>query len=93
MTLAPSDSMRVRHARVPQPLHFPEGADVTESKRHLLLRTFLFQLLHHTFGKEHSIGCDQFVYWNAAEPSRCVEDVGARRTRARRGDRQRVGRE
>lgn len=43
-----------------------------ESKRHLLLRTFLFQLLHHNFGGEHSIGCDQFVYWNAAEPGRCV---------------------
>ncbi len=43
-----------------------------ESKRHLKRRTFLYQVLAHGFAQEASIGCDQFVYWNARDPRRCL---------------------
>lgn len=60
------------HLRAPQPIHFPEEAEGPESKRHLLLRTFLFRLLRFALGSEHSVGSDQFVYWNARDPRRCL---------------------
>jgi hypothetical protein len=62
----------VRYLRLPQPIHFPEEAEVPEGKRHLVLRTFLFRLLHFALGPGHSVGSDQFVYWNAREPRRCL---------------------
>lgn len=43
-----------------------------ESIAHLVLRTFLFRLLRHALGLEHSVGSDQFVYWIATNPKRCV---------------------
>ncbi len=39
---------------------------------HLRVRTFLWQLLAFVLGPEHTVGSDQFVYWNAAEPKRCL---------------------
>jgi hypothetical protein len=62
----------VQHLRPPQPIHFPEEAEVPEGKTHLILRTFLFWLLRYALGSEHSIGSDQFVYWNARDPRRCL---------------------
>ena len=43
-----------------------------EGKTHLLLRTFLFQLLRFVLGPGHSVGSEQFVYWNAADPRRSL---------------------
>ncbi len=63
---------RVRYLRAPQPLHFPERAEVPESKLHLKLRTLLFQLLDWSFAKTASIGCDQFVYWDPTDPRACL---------------------
>jgi hypothetical protein len=60
----------VRHLRAPQPIHFPEGAEVPEGKTHLILRAFLFALLRFARGPEHSVGSDQFVYSNARDPRR-----------------------
>src|SRR6516164_8425848 len=62
----------LRYVREPQPIHFPEEAEVPEGKRHLILRTFLFWLLRHALGPEHSVGSDQFVYWLASNPRRCL---------------------
>ncbi|HVY49756.1 MAG TPA: Uma2 family endonuclease, partial [Minicystis sp.] len=62
----------VRYARAPRAVHFPTEAVVPESKRHLKLRTLLFQLLTNAFAPRACIGSDQFVYWNAANPRRCV---------------------
>jgi Uma2 family endonuclease len=62
----------VRHIRAPQPIHFPEEAEVPEGKTHLILRTFLFALLRFALGPDHSVGSDQFVYWNARDPRRCL---------------------
>ena len=43
---------------------------MAEGKRHLILRTFLYQLLRYRLGAAHSVGSDQFVYWNARDPQR-----------------------
>jgi Uma2 family endonuclease len=61
---------RLAHLAAPDPLVFPEEEEVPEGYVHLVLRTFLFQLLSFLLGPEHSVGCDQFVYWNAADPKR-----------------------
>lgn len=53
-------------------VHFPVEAEVPESKRHLQLRTLLFQFLELAFAKEAAIGCDQFVYWDPTEPGVCL---------------------
>jgi hypothetical protein len=57
--------------RQPAALHFPVAAEVPETKRHLELRTLLYLVLR-TLADEHSIGCDQFVYWDPTDPSRCL---------------------
>ena len=43
-----------------------------EGKRHLVLRTFLFRMLTYALGPAHSVGSDQFVYWNARDPRRSL---------------------
>jgi Uma2 family endonuclease len=45
---------------------------VPEGKTHLTLRTFLYRLLAFALGPAHSTGSDQFIYWNAADPRRCL---------------------
>src|SRR5450432_2586645 len=55
-----------------QRVHFPVEAEVPESKRHLQLRTLLFQFLELAFSKEAAIGCDQFVYWDRSDPRACL---------------------
>lgn len=63
---------RHRYLRAPVPLHFPSEAEVPESKLHLELRTLLYQFLVYAFATESSIGCDQFVYFDAANPRACL---------------------
>ncbi|XXX80278.1 Uma2 family endonuclease [Sorangium sp. So ce134] len=62
---------RLRHVRAPSPLHFPEEALVPETKRHLELRTLLYLVLK-TFSDRAAIGSEQFVYWSASDPRRCL---------------------
>jgi Uma2 family endonuclease len=63
------------HRRAVQPLSFPssepESERVPESKRHLMLRTALYQVLSLELRGAHSVGSEQFVYWNARDPRRC----------------------
>jgi Uma2 family endonuclease len=61
-----------RYVRAPRPIHFPVELQVPESKRHLEQRTLLYAFLKHAFGREHSIGCDQFVYWDPTDPRACL---------------------
>ena len=60
----------LRYVRAPEPIHFPEEAEVPEGKRHFALRTFLFRMLQFALGRAHSLGSDQFVYWNARDTQR-----------------------
>ncbi len=63
---------RVKHRRAPRPIVFPVEVQVPESIRHLKLRTALMSILEQAFATEAAIGSDQFVYWNARDPRRCL---------------------
>jgi hypothetical protein len=63
---------RFRYLRAPQPVHFPESAEVPESRLHEALCALLRALLRHAFATEHSVGGDQFVYWDPTDPRACV---------------------
>jgi Uma2 family endonuclease len=56
----------LRYVRAPEPVEFPEEAEVPESYAHLVVRTFLFRLLSYALGPEHTVCSDQFVYWDAS---------------------------
>jgi Uma2 family endonuclease len=62
----------LRHVREVRPLHFPdsepEDEKVPEGKEHYEQRSLLFSVLKHNFGERCSIGCDQYVYFNARNP-------------------------
>jgi Putative restriction endonuclease len=62
----------VTYLRAPEPIVFPEEEEMPEGMAHLVVRTFLFQLLRFMLGAPHSVGSDQFVYWNARDPRRCL---------------------
>jgi Uma2 family endonuclease len=66
-----SPGVTQRWQTTPSTLHFPVEATVPEHKRHLELRTLLYLVLG-TLADEHSIGCDQFVYWDPTNPARCL---------------------
>jgi Uma2 family endonuclease len=53
-------------------VHFPDQATVPESKRHLELRTLLYQFLKQAFAHVAGIGCDQFVYWDPSDARACL---------------------
>ncbi len=53
-------------------LEFPVGAEVPESLRHLKLRTSLLDVLERAFGARAAVGSDQFVYFSASNPKRCI---------------------
>lgn len=63
---------RARYLEPSKPLVFPESADVPETQLHLDLRTLLYQLLSDYLGETHTVGSDQFVYWDASNPRRCI---------------------
>ncbi len=62
---------RRRYVRAPRPVEFPSEADVPETKRHLEARTTLYLLLKDAFAGV-AIGSEQFVYWDAGEPRKCL---------------------
>ena len=43
-----------------------------ETTVHLVLRTFLFQLLRFALGDSCCVGSDQFIYWRASDPRTCL---------------------
>src|SRR3954465_8099438 len=63
---------RFRYLRAPRPLYFPECADVPESRLHEALCALLRALLRHAFASQHSVGGDQFVYWDPTDPRACL---------------------
>ena len=69
----------IRHVRPAQPLHFPSSQpewDVGQSIRHLHLCTLLHEILLSVLLPSSSVGCDQFVYFDAANPRRCLAPDG-----------------
>ncbi len=65
----------IRHVRPPQPLRFPASQpewDLGQSIRHLHLCALLHEILRAAVGPASSVGCDQFVYFDAGNPRRCL---------------------
>lgn len=65
----------LRHVRPVQPLAFPSSDPewhVPESKRHRILCDQLYQLLRRLVAPSSAIGADQFVYFDAENPERCL---------------------
>jgi hypothetical protein len=67
-----SRSWVIRHKSEPRPLRFPAEVRVPETKRHLKLRTLLFSIAEHELASRASIGSDQFVYYDASDPRKCL---------------------
>jgi Uma2 family endonuclease len=63
---------RPRYLGPTTPVLFAEEAEVPETQLHFELRILLYQLLCDHLGLEASIGSDQFIYYDAADPERCV---------------------
>jgi hypothetical protein len=66
----------LRHVRPVQPLRFPEQEPDEErmgqGRRHLHLCHALYEILRTVCVPEHTVGADQFVYFDAANPKRCL---------------------
>jgi Uma2 family endonuclease len=63
----------------PIQLRFPEEEEVPETKRHLEIRTALYQSLKQELADRAAIGSEQFVYWDPTDPRQClVPDIFVR---------------
>lgn len=66
----------LRHVRPVVPLRFPaeepEAEHLGQGKKHLELCVALYQMIGRIVGDEHAKGADQFVYFDAADPRRCL---------------------
>jgi Uma2 family endonuclease len=78
--VAPSErKLAHRYLREPQPLFFPVDEEMPETRRHLEVRTALFQSLKPAFGDRAVIGSEQLVFWDPTDPrARCAPDVMVR---------------
>ncbi|HEX2876575.1 MAG TPA: Uma2 family endonuclease [Polyangiaceae bacterium] len=61
-----------RYLRKPVPLVFPSDEEVPEHKLHVELRTALYQLIRLALGDRVIVGTEQFVYYDASDPRRCL---------------------
>jgi Uma2 family endonuclease len=71
-TSAASAYAGVTYKRAPRPLHFREALKVPESRRHMAMRTLLYQVLSRAFGDRAAVGSDQFVYFRGDDPRRSL---------------------
>jgi hypothetical protein len=59
-----------------QPLHFPDQEPLEEhlgqGRRHHRLCEALYQIVRAAVGLGHTVGADQFVYFDGANPKRCL---------------------
>ena len=61
-----------RYVRAPVPVHFPTSEKVSEGLRHFKTRALLAASIEYALG-EHGLVCsDQFLYWDADDPRRCL---------------------
>jgi hypothetical protein len=69
---APAGPGERRYLRQPIPLIFPSDEEVPEHKLHVELRTALYQLVRLALGDRVIVGTEQFVYFDASDPKRCL---------------------
>jgi hypothetical protein len=64
------------HVRPAEPLRFPEQEPESErmgqGRRHFNLCKALYEMLCEACVPEHTVGADQFVYFDASNPKRCL---------------------
>ncbi|MBX3223267.1 MAG: Uma2 family endonuclease, partial [Labilithrix sp.] len=77
-------SLRARslqHVRPVVPLDFPESEPESQrmgqSGRHFLMCKALYEILRAAAGDAHTVSCDAFVYFDAANPDRKLAPDGA----------------
>lgn len=63
---------RPRYIEPLTPVLFPDSAEMPETQLHLELRTILYQLLSDHLSLDITVGSDQFVYFDAADPKQCL---------------------
>lgn len=72
----------LKHVRPAQPLRFPEQEPESErmgqGRRHRHLCDVLYRMLRAVCVPEHTVGADQFVYFDAANPKRFLAPPGER---------------
>jgi len=61
-----------RYRAKPSAIQFPTDMGLPETRRHYELRTALFQIAKLALSDQASVGSDQLIYWNAADPSSCL---------------------
>jgi hypothetical protein len=71
-SVSQQEAKPLEYVRPVRPLYFPVAAEVPETQRHLELRTALYQLLRLALDAQHSVGSDQFVYYDASDPGACL---------------------
>src|SRR5512138_182898 len=59
------------HIRALRPIDFPSEELVPETKRHLEARTVLYLILKEALPGA-TVGSEQFIYYDAADPRRCL---------------------
>src|SRR5688500_5839837 len=67
-----AERARRKYLRTPAPLHFPVEETVPETTRHFRLRTALYQSIELAFRGTALVGSDQFLYFDATDPKRCL---------------------
>ncbi len=74
MSMASRDSVseQPRYLEARAPIFFPEFAQVPETQLHMNLRMLLYSLLREAFGDTATVCSDQFVYFDAEDPSQCL---------------------
>jgi len=69
----------IQHLRPVQPLHFPSSQpewDLGQSTRHVSLCKMLNDILLGAVTRNDSVGWDQFLYFDASSPRRCLAPDG-----------------
>ena len=72
-------ALSIHHVRPPRPLRFPASDpewNLGQSTRHFKLCVFLWEMLRRAVGPGHTLGADNFVYFDGADERRkCAPDA------------------
>ena len=77
---APFEANGRKYLRRPVPVRFPEEATVPETDAHQTRRELLAHSVRLALGDQALISSDQFLYWDPADPKKCLApDLALRR--------------
>ncbi|HEX6272057.1 MAG TPA: Uma2 family endonuclease [Polyangiaceae bacterium] len=61
-----------RYLRAPVPIHFPAGEHVPETGFHTERKRLLWESVRSALGSGALVSSDQFLYWDATNPRKCL---------------------